>query len=369
MAYGPLRFLYDNYVTEDMITASSWAPGRVSGSAKSGSGVATMTITGDYSGAYDLSYLREIDSIAGGQDVGESTFSWRNNLTAGTWEETGVLTRTDPPYPLSADGLGTGLAVDDIGGVGNDFELGDDWQWEARATYGAKNLLDRNPMTTWRTDGYTTATLTIDLGSAQTPTAALLQRHNLTPSATVKLQGNSSNVWTSPAFDYTFATITDALIYYFTAAETYQYWRWDFSDATNPDGYIEIALMFLGSYLQLNKVNADWGSTETPGTVMQSNQSEAAVLRRYAYATQTRLLLNMGNVVKESDVNSIIGIRNALIDLTTHRVRPLWVHLFSDEQETARLMDWINLGTWSRTYFSYLLNSGIAFEFDEVVEV
>jgi hypothetical protein len=369
MAYGALRLLYANYITAaSMMTASTWATGRVSGSAKIGTGVATMEISGSYAGAYDLSYLAEIDNVSGGTEIGEATFAWRNNLTSGSWEETGVLTRTSPAYALSADGLSTDLSIAHTGGIGDDFALDDSWQWEARAIYAVKNLIDLNRMTTWRSTS-TADTITINLGSAQTPAVFLIQDHNLTSSATVKLQGNASDSWGAPSFDYTFSTIEDALIYYFTATQNYQYWRLDISDATNPDGYIEIALMYLGTYTQLNKINAEWGSSEVPGALLQNNVSESGVTRRYYYAAQTKLNLNFGNTLNNADVTTIVSMQSNLIDTSTKRVFPFWVHQFYDQNETARLMDWMNLGSWTREYFAYLLNSGVTFELSEVVKV
>ena len=77
----------------------------------------------------------------------------------------------------------------------------------------------------------------------------------------------------------------------------------------------------------------------------------------------------MGNLVKAPDVQNILDIQTALIDADTHRIKPLFVHLFADQEETLRLFDWQNIGSWTRQYFAFLLNSGITFELEEVVKV
>lgn len=351
-----------------MITASSHSAGRVSGVASYSTGVAVMSVTGSFAASKDLTYTIEIDSVAGGVSVGEATFKWRTSeTTAGAWEETGVLTRTTPAYALSADGLGGGLSVSWVGGVGDDFALADSWKFEALATYGPERLLDLNRMTYLEFTGDTSESIVIDFGADTTINAIAFLDHNLTSAATVTVEANATNVWTTPAYTSTFSTITDPLIAYLS--EEYRYLRFTLADAANPDGVIRIGNLYAGGYLQLTQVNAEWGSSEVKGAVMQANTSESAVMRRYHYANQQTLSLNMGNTLSNADVESIVAIQDALVNLSTHRVNPLFVHLFSDTVATLKLMDWMNLGKWQRTYFAYLLNSGVTFDFAEVVKV
>ena len=58
-----------------------------------------------------------------------------------------------------------------------------------------------------------------------------------------------------------------------------------------------------------------------------------------------------------------------MIDTDTKRVYPLWIHLFSDEDDQLKLMDWIDIEEWSHTYFQYLYNSGVAMTLEEVVKI
>jgi len=369
MAYGNLRFLYNNLIPDySALTLSTQATGRYSDSSKVGSGVATLAITGSFAAAFDLNYELEIDSIAGGTEVGQSTFKWRTSDTAaGAWEETGVVTRTTPAYALSADGLGGGLSVAHTGATGSDFIIADSWQWDARATYGTERPLDRNRMTTWRTTADTSETIIINLGSAQAVTAFILQDHNLSAGATCNLQGNASDSWGSPSYDSGNITIQEPLYLYLS--ETYQYWRILITDAANPDGYVEAANIFLGTYLELEQVNAWWGSSQVDGYTIQANTSEPGVFRRYAYGSQKKLSLDFGNVVSNNDIDSFIALQAALVNTTTHRVLPLWVHLFQDEADTLTLMEWADLGEWEHTYFQYLLNSGVTMNLEEVIKV
>ena len=73
MAYGKQRFMIDQQLTEANTTASSQSIGRIAGANKTGTGSASMTATGSYSGQKDLLYTVQIDELNGGE-VGTSNF-------------------------------------------------------------------------------------------------------------------------------------------------------------------------------------------------------------------------------------------------------------------------------------------------------
>jgi hypothetical protein len=369
MAYGSLKFIYNTLVTSHtMITASSQADGRKGSASKSGTGTASIAVSGIFQGAFDLTLTIQIDSVTAGTNIGQATFKWRtSNTAAGAWEETGVTTSTTP-YALSADGLGTNQSVawSYVSGVA--FAINDSWQVDLRATYGTERLLDRNRMTVWRATGDTSENIVINLGSAKAITAFVLQDHNLTSGATVTLQAHTSDSWGAPSYTSGALTVQDPI--YFYPSETYQYWRILLADAANPDGYIDAANLFLGTSTSLaSKINASWGSSRQAGYTLQSNISEPGVLRRYAYAKQKKLTLKFGKTVKNADIAIFLAMQEALINTATHRVLPLWIHNFSDEANTLALMDWLDIESWSYTFFQYLLNSGVGLQLDEVVKV
>jgi len=366
MSYGALRILANNFLTQAMITPSSQATGRITGNVKTGSGVAVLSVTGDFAGAFDLTYTLEIDSVSGGTEIGESTFKWKTDNTGAGWEETGITTRTTPAYALSADGLGSALSVAHTGGVGADFALADAWKWFAKATYGRQRLLDRDRNTYWKSTGVTSENLVIDLGSAMTPTAIIIADHNFTASATITIEANSSNSWGAPAYTYTFSAITDPLVIYLS--QTYRYWRIVLADTTNTDAFLRVGNVYLGDYTSLTRVNASWGSSRGDGYNIQSNVSEYGVMRRYAYTRSRTLDLNFGNTLKEADITALLNLQEAIVDLTTYRVTPFWLHLFSDSTADLALMEWTNLAEFSREYFSYLLYSGVNLQLSEVVK-
>lgn len=370
MAYGALRLLYNNLITSyTMLTLSSQATGQVSGVVYDASGVATLTVSGSFGAAFDLRYQVEVDDVSAGKQNGQATVKWRTSDTAsGSWEETGVATRSTPAYALSADGLGGGLSVAWTGGVGDDFELADAEYFVAKATYGTQRLLDRDRHTYWKSTGVASESIVVDLGSAQSITAALLQDHNLTSGATVKVQGNTADSWASPAFSYTFSSITDFLVHYFSA-QSYRYWRFSFADAGNTDGYIKVGNIGLFSYLQLEADNAAWGSVEVAGLKAQRNESTVGIQRDYYHAQQKRWELAFPDVLSNNDVDSLVSVQETLIDSDTNQILPLWVHLFNDEADQIKLCRWENITEFSRTFRAYLLNSGVSMMLNEVVKV
>ena len=91
--------------------------------------------------------------------------------------------------------------------------------------------------------------LKFNLGSAQDIQAFIIKNNNFQSTATIKIQGNSSDSWTSPATTYTFGTInTDIMVYFWASPQSYQWWRYYISDVDNSDGYIKTGRLFLGSY-------------------------------------------------------------------------------------------------------------------------
>jgi hypothetical protein len=104
----------------------------------------------------------------------------------------------------------------------------------------------------------TIETLTFDLGSAKGVDYAYISTNNLTSSATVTLEGHTSDVWTSPAFSQTLTRLTDGnWIVALSSTETYQYWRLKFEDPTNPDIAIQISYIFIGDKLVMPGLSPD----------------------------------------------------------------------------------------------------------------
>lgn len=75
----------------------------------------------------------------------------------------------------------------------------------------------------------------------------------ISPSATVKLQGNETDVWTSPSYEQTLTYNGRAIIEIDEDGlhtEALRYWRMEITDLDNPQGYVELGACFLGNYFE-----------------------------------------------------------------------------------------------------------------------
>lgn len=119
-------------------------------------------------------------------------------------------------------------------------------------------------------------TITFDLGSARAIDYIVIFNHNFTDSATVTIQANSSDLWTTPPVDQTL-TVADVINYNFSSSQTYRYWRLTVDDDTNTDTYLEISKVYIGSYLQMPYMSRDM---EIP-TASTSDVQESVGLQAY----------------------------------------------------------------------------------------
>jgi len=149
---GKARFLYNNLITdESMISVSSLRKGLVTAAKKEGTGSATLSLSGAFSGAQDLEYIVEIDSIAAGQEIGQATFRWSDGQ--GSWNASGVATAALPTA------LNNGVYVAWTAGSGNDFEAGDKWYFKAINLFNAGKMIDLDRDHRFRSAGLDTNVL------------------------------------------------------------------------------------------------------------------------------------------------------------------------------------------------------------------
>ena len=131
------RFLYDNLISsESMLSVSSLRNGMVTAALKIGAGSAILNSSGNFSGAVDLEYILEVDSIAGGAEVGQATFKWSDG--GGTWDVTGVTTSAANIL------LNNGVYVNWTTGAGADFAVGDKWYFKGINPFNAGRMIELN---------------------------------------------------------------------------------------------------------------------------------------------------------------------------------------------------------------------------------
>lgn len=97
-----------------------------------------------------------------------------------------------------------------------------------------------------------------DMGGPVNPTGliAVSDRNtplNISPNATIKIQGNHTNNFSAPAVDLT-VNYSDYVLHRLDAAGLadntygYRYWRFSIVDADNSLGYVELGILFLGRH-------------------------------------------------------------------------------------------------------------------------
>jgi len=130
-------------------------------------------------------------------------------------------------------------------------------------------------------------TFIFDLGSAYAVNYITILGSNITATAVIKIEGNSSDAWVTPAFSQSFTT--GQLITYFDT-ETYQYWRLSIDDPDNAEDELTIGNIFIGSYLQLPYM----GKTQKLPTASSSSSSESVSGQSYM---DIGLLYKYGTIV------------------------------------------------------------------------
>jgi hypothetical protein len=120
-------------------------------------------------------------------------------------------------------------------------------------SYPIENVKDYQLTKKYWTTGCSDEWVKIDGGASEaiTGTFAFIAGHNLTVGATIKIQGNDTDVWTSPTVDETL-TWASGIIWKAFAEDDLEFWRFTFADAANLDGVIKIGRLWLGtSYFDL----------------------------------------------------------------------------------------------------------------------
>lgn len=170
-----------------------------------------------------------------------------------------------------------------VGGGGVFHWMVADAAFTAESILGFSNAASFTDATLTRLSDYTTINtgewIMWDMGLITNPKAFILvgprnEPLKISPSATIKLQANNADAWTSPPYEVTL-TYADTAIYYIDTDgigdAPYRYWRLLIEDQ-NPLGYIEVGAFFLGNYF-----NPTRGRVQFPLSVTQIDESDIIV--------------------------------------------------------------------------------------------
>ena len=132
---------------------------------------------------------------------------------------------------------------------------------------------------------YPSQWVTFDLGISSRPNAfVLIGKRNeplqISPLATVTLQGNETNVWTAPSFSEV-CPLTDRSCLLFSPTEAgfhttgLRYWRVRIQDPSNTKNYVEVSTVFLGRYFEpvRGRVQIPWASSYVDNTTVSYSEN------------------------------------------------------------------------------------------------
>ena len=118
--------------------------------------------------------------------------------------------------------------------------------------YPIENVQNQRLSKRWRSTAATSQTVVVDLGSAQAVDTVAILGHSLTTSAVVSIDAHSSDSWGSPSWTTSLTALTGPILKYLAAAQTYQYWRFNLSDASAATTYIEAGRLWLGTKIAID---------------------------------------------------------------------------------------------------------------------
>ncbi len=309
------RFLYSNLITtESMISVSSLRSGIVTSDKKEGTGSAILTPSGAFSGAVDLEYIVEIDSIAAGAEVGQATFRWSDG--GGSWDASGVTTS------LTNILLNNGVYLKWTSGSGADFVVGDKWYFKGINLFNAGKMIDLNRDHSYRSAVLASPnTITITLDAEAQADALIIYDHNFTSAATITLWGDDAATFDSDMgnpqlIETPIPWATEKILHYLTTVDrTKRYWQLQITDVANPDGYIDIGEIFLGPYMELSR-NYTREFQKDISLLFDSNKTPYGVRKNRFYNRQRQFVFDF-RVITLADLVLLEALIDGISDRDT----------------------------------------------------
>ncbi len=126
--------------------------------------------------------------------------------------------------------------------------------------YPVSNLQHVHLVKVWRGTGSATENIKVDTGGVL-PECAYLAGCNFSDSAVVTLQGNDTDVWTSPSVEIIMDHHNDVYYTYSSDFADLRYWRFLIVDSSNPDGYIEIGRAWIGDFISVSWLYTEFSET------------------------------------------------------------------------------------------------------------
>ena len=251
-------------------------------------------------------------------------------------DKTATITSIDPGHVLPSD-LAAIIQVD-LNAVSSNWTVTYSTTTGKFTIANSGSVTLRETQTTdaiWDTIGFTSGTdnvgtsfeadeqrnhtfewLKIDMGAQQTiDTVLLVAAANadfpLSSTATLKVQANSTDVWSSPPLDTTL-TFNDLGSYTFlTSAVAYRYWRIYTKDRTNTLGAakcVEYGNVYLGDYDELSARNINRGFQHRkidPSTISESENSVVYYDKRTKFNVFDNLVVKYAQLTDKATIEDL----------------------------------------------------------------
>lgn len=175
-------------------------------------------------------------------------------------------------------------------------------------------------------------TINIDLGSAQEVKVLIIDGHNLSATVTITLKGVEPTI-----FSEAVTWAEDNIVHYLSVATTKRYWHLQITDAANPDGYIDIGDIYLGSYMELSKTYSR-GFSKGFTLLYDSNRTPYGVTKKRFYNRQRSFTYNF-NLLIAADITLLEAMIDSIASRSTGHLKSFWFNDNSDIPAQTWMVD------------------------------
>lgn len=123
-----------------------------------------------------------------------------------------------------------------------------------------------------------------DLGAPTDIYGAIIQKHNIQTAGMVQIWGSNVADF-STGIKFSFAIQDDILVLLWAIPYQYQYWRFYIEDPSNPDGYVEMGMCFLGPEFRPTRYFSPerMGRPVDPSLIKRSEGGQVSTIQRAKY--------------------------------------------------------------------------------------
>jgi len=177
--------------------------------------------------------------------------------------------------------MGCGLAWDNKWDSGNMTTSGN------QTNFPANNTRHRWFRRSWRSANLASPEwIILDAGANVTVKAGFVRYTNFQSNATVLFQANTANNWANAAANVSVAANTEIIPYVWGNTQTYRYWRFAVTDATNPSNYVEAGRVYFGPVFEPTRnyiLGGGMRADADPSVISASDDGQSSAVLKTKY--------------------------------------------------------------------------------------